>query len=1612
MNHTHESKRHLVDKVVGHIQKKFPTETAQLATTFAQHYFAQVAPEDLLERNSTDLYGTAISHWNLAHKRQQDEHLLRVYNPHIEEHGWQSTHTIIELVCPDMPFLVDSISMKLNQLGLTVHLIIHPVLHIIRDKQGNISKVTNHQENSESHDEAILHFEIDRQASQEKIEHLETELNKILHDVSCAVEDWQSMRNKLKEIINALKDNPTPLKQNDVDEDLEFLRWLDRHNFTFLGYREYSLSPESEGDILQIVPDSGLGILRNQPSDTISHSFASLPAEIRKIVRKPSLLIITKSNSRSTVHRPTYLDYLGIKRFNENGEVMGEWRFLGLYTSAAYNSRLQDIPLIRRKEKHVLTKAGFRSRGHSAKALVNILETLPRDELFQSTEQELLDMATSILHLQERQRVHLIVRRDTYGRFVSCQVFIPRERFNTKVRLGIQKILTNVFQAKYVDFSVALSESILARIYFIVHTEPGKVTDYDTQEIEAQILDVTRSWEDDLHQSLMTDFGEDQGNHLFSDFRNAFPASYCEDYPAAIASADIKKITSLGDSPSLGMTLYQPLEVPEGFIRFKLFRKQDPLHLSEILPMLENMGVRVIDERPHELKPESETPVWVHDLGIEFNQAYNLDSDHIRALFQDAFHQVWHGSVENDGFNRLVLAAQLSWRDVVILRACYKYLKQTGLTFSQSYVEQALCNHPQIASLLVDLFTVRLSPSLQDVAQSRSTILIDAIENSLEAVPNLDEDRILRTYFIFISSILRTNFFQLDNNGQAKDYVSFKLDPSQIPELPEPRPQYEVFVYSPIMEGIHLRGGKVARGGLRWSDRPEDFRTEIFGLVKTQMVKNAVIVPVGSKGGFVVKKPLNDLDSSDIQKEVKHCYSYLIRGLLDITDNLISGEVSPPKDVVRHDDDDPYLVVAADKGTATFSDTANAIAHEYDFWLGDAFASGGSAGYDHKKMGITAKGAWESTKRHFRELGKNIQEENFTVIGIGSMNGDVFGNGMLLSRHIKLIGAFSHRHIFLDPNPDPELSYQERERLFKLPRSSWFDYDAKLISEGGGVFERSAKAIALTPQVQHALDIKKSNVSPNELLQAMLKAPVDLIWNGGIGTFVKAQDEQHADAGDRSNDAIRINANQLRCKAFGEGGNLGLTADARIEYALNGGLINTDFIDNSGGVDCSDHEVNIKILLQEIISEGDLSEKQRNDLLVHMEPEVSELVLTNNYQQTQILSMEEAKSLDAINEHERFIKSLEKSGHIDRATWNLPTEEEMLARRNTGRGLTRPELSVLLAYSKIDVFEQLLCSGIYDDPFLANEINDYFPKDIIERYASRLPNHRLRKEIIATFVTNNLINRMGFTFPFRTIENTGATAEDLTRAYLASRDAFELPSLWDQIEALDNQIDAKIQLNMLHEIRKLTGRSILWFLRNRKQPIDIESAINDFQSGIKQLHLNIESLLDENELESARTRTQSYIDLNVPGALAQHIAHLPQLFSSLDITEVSSTLERDVLSVGRLYFLLADRLDLNWLRDQIIALPEDSHWPTLARSALREDVYRLHRTLTREALLLSNLSQSPEEILESWLTANAVTVDRYLQHADDFKSCDTSDLAMLSVAINAARKLIQTTGRM
>ncbi len=1602
-----EARLDLLDSVLELIRTRLPAGEAAMVETFARCYYSQVAPEDLQERQVADLYGAVLSHWHFARRYTPGAPKLRVYNPRTEEHGWQSTHTVIEIVNDDMPFLVDSITMEVNRQGLTLHLIIHPVMKLRRDADGNLVGVEGQPDPGAEGGwryESIIHVEVDRRTEAERLEALHQGLARILGDVRAAVEDWRKMRHRMVEALAELEHNPPPQDPADTDEDRAFLQWVADDNFTFLGYREYELAVENGDDVLRIVPGSGLGILRETGKER-STSFATLPPEVRAIARQPRLLVLTKANARATVHRPGYLDYLGIKRFGPDGHVIGERRFLGLFTSTAYNANPADIPLLRRKVATVLARAGFLPKSHAAKELTTILEQYPRDELLQIEPDELYVIAMGILRLGERQRTRLFVRRDAFCRFFSCLIYVPRDQYNTALRERMQAVLMEALNGVSSEFNVQLSESALARILVVVHTRPGALPAYDVREIEQRLVRAARRWEDELRQALLERCGEERGNSLYSRYSACFPAGYREDYAARAAVGDIELMEQLSGPDRLAMSLYVPLEAPPGSLRFKILCQAAPVPLSVSLPMLEHMGVRVLEERPYEIRRQGGEVVWLHDFGLTWPGADDLDIDRVRETFHEAFARVWRGEAENDDFNRLVLAARLTWREVAVLRAYAKYLRQAGFTFSQAYMEQTLAAHPGIARRLLELFLARFDPRREAGRAQAVARLEDEIRTALDQVANLDEDRILRQFLAVIQATVRTNYFQ-QANGAAKPWLSFKLDPQRVPGLPEPRPMFEIYVYSPRVEGVHLRGGKVARGGLRWSDRMEDFRTEVLGLMKAQMVKNAVIVPVGSKGGFVVKNPPAGGDRDAVLAEGVACYRTYLRGLLDLTDNLAAGRAVPPADVVRHDDDDPYLVVAADKGTASFSDYANGVAKEYGFWLGDAFASGGSAGYDHKKMAITARGAWESVKRHFRELGVNTQEQDFTVAGIGDMSGDVFGNGMLLSPHIKLVAAFDHRHIFLDPDPDPAASFAERRRLFELPRSSWADYNPQLLSPGGGVYPRSAKSIALSAQARAVLGIDSASLTPQELIRAILLAPVDLLYNGGIGTYVKASTESHAEVGDRTNDAVRVDGRDLRCRVVAEGGNLGFTQLGRIEYALKGGRINTDAIDNSGGVDCSDHEVNIKILLNSVVEDGELTEKQRNKLLAEMTDEVARLVLRDNYFQTQVLSVTRDRGLSLLDEQARYIRHLANSGRLNRRLERLPFDEQIAERKAASIGLTTPELAVLLAYNKMELFEALLASDVPEDPYISTALERYFPQPLRERFPEHVRRHPLRREIIATHVVNSMGNRVGPTFVFRLQEETGASAPDIVRAYLATREVFGLVPLWQAIEALDNQVANTTQTALILEGLRLIQRGTLWFLRHRQHLRDLSATLAHFASGVEELAASLYDVVTapyRAELDETIARLTG---LGVPRELAHRIACLEELYSALDVVEVAAETGRPAALVAQVYFTAGGQLDLHWLGHQIAALPADSHWQGLARAALRDDLSTQARNLAAQILRSGPGVDDAGTLIAAWQARREFQVERCRQIFAEIKAAPAPDMAMLSVALRELRGVI------
>jgi len=1591
------------------------TDAAKLAR-FLDGYYRYVAAEDIVSRQPTDIVGAGKHHYRSATNRPQGTAKVKVFTPTLEEHGWSAGgHTVAEIVVDDMPFLVDSASMVIAANGLALHLLVHPQFVVRRDVTGVLQDIVGDEATGDDeHDlvrESWMHLEIDRVADPAEHRRLENALQSVLSDVREAVEDWPKMHEKAVSIAESLDPATLPVPESEVEEARELLEWLADEHFTFLGYREYSFTVEGDQGFLRPVPSTGLGVLRTDPK--LDGEPPALPPEVSAKARERKLLILTKANSRATVHRSSYLDYVGIKEFDENGEPVAERRFLGLLASTAYTESVVHVPVLRRKAVELFKLTGFDPTGHSGKGLLDVLETFPRDELLQAPVEELLPIVQSVLHLQERRAVKLFIRRDVYNRYLSCLVYLPRDRYTTAVRLKMQEILRAAIGAESVDYAAHVTESVLARVHFVVRMKKGAtVGDYDAEDLEQRIVDATRAWADDFNAALAQQVDEVTATRLAGVYGNAFPEAYKEDFPARVAVKDVCILDSLPTDDGLAMSLYTPFDAEGNERRFKLYRTGSALSLSQVLPHLTHMGVEVVDERPYEFRRTDGETAYIYDFGLRTAGEDHV-SEEIRQLFSDTFQAVWDGQAESDDFNAMVVSGGLTWRQVSIIRAYQKYLRQGGSPFSQDYIEYTFAAHVDIARLLVSMFETGFDPSLgpaDDLARTSAVGQLEKeIQAALDTVQSLDEDRILRSYLTVIKATLRTNYFQTDAQGNHHDYISFKLEPKAIPDLPEPRPAYEIFVYSPRVEGVHLRFGAVARGGLRWSDRREDFRTEILGLVKAQMVKNAVIVPVGAKGGFYAKHlPDPAVDRDAWLAEGIRSYKTFISGLLDITDNIVGGEVTAPADVVRYDGDDAYLVVAADKGTATFSDLANGVAIERGFWLGDAFASGGSVGYDHKAMGITARGAWESVKRHFREMGVDCQSEDFTVVGIGDMSGDVFGNGMLLSEHIRLVAAFDHRHIFLDPTPDAATSYAERRRLFELARSSWADYNPELISEGGGIYSRSDKSIPISPQVCEVLDLDASvtAMTPPELMKAILKAEVDLFWNGGIGTYVKASSETDADVGDKANDAIRINGNELRAKAVGEGGNLGLTQLGRIEYAAEGGRVNTDFIDNAAGVDTSDHEVNIKILLDQMVADGDLTAKQRNDVLASMTDEVAALVLKSNYRSNIALANASYQAAALLHVHADWVRRLEKQRLLDRELEFLPSVQEFRRRKAENRGLTTPELAVLQAYTKIVLEDELLKGDLPDDEYLTTKLASYFPVRIQKEFAEPMAHHQLRREIIVTQVVNEFVNTSGITAFHRLSLETGGTVDDVVRANLAASRIFTQPDLLAQNAALDNVVDAETQTRMRLETRTLVERATRWLVSNRRSPLDIAEIIDFFAPGIATLTKSMPELLKGRELALFEQRREALVRKGVSDDFATRIAVLPPAYAGLGIVETAHRDNLDVLEVAKVHFALGERLQLGKFLERIIALPRLDRWQTMARAALRDELHGVHAKLTAKVLAATDPAQSPEDRVATWQDLEGVTLQRAASMMEEIVDTDGPELAHLSVGLRVVRTLL------
>ncbi len=1601
------------DQLKSMFNEKLSANHATKVNQFTEQYFENLPVEEAYGRRLEDIYGAILSCWNFLQHHDLQHAKVEVFNPNLEVNGWQSTHSIIAVLHANIPFLVDSIRMAINSHELTIHSIHHAVMHVDRTKTGKIKALLPRGDKACTRDnaEAMIYVEVDRRNQAESLEELQAAISTVLAEVRVAVGDYPAMRDMASELTKEIKASPKSLGTENIKEAIEFVDWIIKDHFTFLGYDEYDF--KKKGDDIEVIRVSGseLGILKSHNERPRKLLMSDMPEKTRQHLLKSTIFSFAKSAQRSRIHRPAYPDYISVAKFNDKGEVIGQKRFLGLYTADVYNQRHSSIPLVRKKTTEVLKRAGYGEQDYGLKELNQILAVYPRDDLFQIDVDELYDVAMGIMYIQERRKIRLFLREDAYTQFFSALVFVPRDVYSTDLRLKIEAILKHALDAVDVDFTTQFSESVLARTQFNIRVKPSDHRDIDVEELEKKVIEVAQSWRDGLQEALYEVHGEETANDHIHLYQNAFPGSYREAFSPRRAVIDIDHMSELKGGKAISMSFYRSLEESEATLHFKLFHKEKQLPLSDVLPIFENIGLKVIGEHPYVIEDRQGVVVWIHDFTLISYSNSVIDIQKIRKIFEDLFAKVLAGEAENDNFNLLVLGAYLDWRQIAMFRGYARYMRQIRVSNSQEFIAQTLSNHVDITRLLWSFFEARFDPE-KNTSQAKSEATQQKLElefnAALDNVANISEDRILRRYMELMKATLRTNFYQPDADGQPKTYVSYKVSPRDIPEMPLPLPMFEIFVYSPRVEGVHLRGGKVARGGLRWSDRYEDYRTEVLGLVKAQQVKNAVIVPVGAKGGFVAKQlPENDREA--FLKEGIESYKIFINGLLDLTDNLVDEAIVPPVNVVKQDPDDYYLVVAADKGTATFSDIANGIALERNFWLRDAFASGGSNGYDHKKMGITARGAWVSVERHFRELGLNTSQDEFTAIGIGDMAGDVFGNGMLLSEHMKLVAAFNHMHIFIDPSPDPKKSFAERKRMFELPRSSWEDYNAALISKGGGIFSRASKSIALTPQIKKLLGIKSDKVPPNMLISYILKADVDLMWVGGIGTYVKASSETDADVGDKANDGLRVNAKELRCKVIGEGGNLGMTQRGRVEFSLNGGRCNTDFIDNAGGVDCSDHEVNIKILLNAIVGNGDMTAKQRNQLLFEMTDEVADLVLRNNYRQTQAISIAAFEAASRIEEYRRLINSYESSGKLNRALEFIPDDETIMERKSQNIGLTRPELSVLISYVKGHMKEVLNSSKLTKDKSLGHEIDEMFPDRLVETYADPLLSHKLRREIISTSIANDMVNHMGITFVERLRLSTGSTISAIALAYIIARDVFQLEKYWCMIESLDYKVPSSVQIEMMSELMRLIRRASRWLLRNRRSELNVASNMKKFSEGIKAISENLSTYLIGAELNEWQEKYDRFVEQGISDELARVVAGANYLYSALGIIEAHEITQTELGMVARTYYALGDALDLGWFSVQLNLLKPSSHWQALARETFREDLDWQQRALTVGVLRLKSAPSDIPERLKVWMDYHQELIGRWKQMCTEIKATKSPEFAVYSVALRELLDLAQTT---
>ncbi|MGH1456146.1 MAG: NAD-glutamate dehydrogenase [Alphaproteobacteria bacterium] len=1596
------------DLLIQQARKALPPKSPDGLKKMLDLLCSKISSEDLEFFDSNILAQMAISHWDMSKGREKGEPKLKVYCPNSDD--FECRKTVIDIVSDDLAFLVDSVVAEINNHDILIGILIHPNIYASYDDKGDLVNISTSCGDGD-HRQAHIHVQINETLSDAAVEALSDGLYKVLDDVFYANTDWQNLLMKMKEASEELNAATTRRPAQEIQEHCAFLDYLHDNNFTFLGYREYTFVEDKGVLQSKTVKGSGLGLLHGDVSPAyVSEDDEGLPRNLQELRRGLPPVSVSKTNRLATVHRRVPMDCVAIKTYNDKGDVTGEKLFIGLLTSVTYSRSVSDVPYLRTKVEETVAASDFDTGTHDRKALRHILEKYPRDELFQIEVPELLRTCKSIIRLQERQRIALFMRKDPFGRYISCLVYIPRDRFGTRLRKDIAKILEEETNGKLANFYTTLDDSVFARVMFVVNISQKNPPKLSAKKIEGRIRDCGQTWSERLNNALGDAYDDDTKiTDVSLRYADAFPIGYTQNYLAKQCVFDIENIELALERDRVILDLYRPNDSDLSRIRLKVFHVGSPVTLSDVMPILEDMGLRAIAELPFEVKPEgADRSVWIHDFLLETPEIDgHVTIADVKTNFEKAFAKIWYNEVENDGLNRLVLSAGANWHEITIIRSYVRYMRQLRIPFSREYIEKALTENPEIARILINMFKAMLDPENQKQSKNLVSACADEMDSALDKVVSSDYDRILRSLMTLVSATLRTNYYQRQENGSAKPYLSLKFDSCKIDFMPKPRPFREIFVYSPRVEAIHLRGDKIARGGLRWSDRHEDYRTEVLGLMKAQMVKNAVIVPMGSKGGFVVKTPTNSRE--EFIAEGIECYKTFIRGLLDITDNQDGNKILPPKDVIRLDGDDPYLVVAADKGTATFSDIANGLSQEYGFWLDDAFASGGSAGYDHKKMGITARGAWESVKYHFRLFNHDTQTQSFDVAGVGDMGGDVFGNGMLLSKHIRLVGAFNHLHIFCDPNPDEDKSFKERKRLFDCV-GGWDQYDEKTLSKGGRIYSRSDKLLTLTPEIKERFDLKKDKVTPVELMRAILKARTDLLWFGGIGTYIKSSKETNADAGDKATDSLRIDAPQIRAKVIGEGANLGVTQLGRVELGERGVAINTDFLDNSGGVDSSDHEVNIKILLSDVMMQKshNMDIKARNKLLETMTDEIADHVLRHNYQQAQAISLAEMQAKENLQIQDAFIQDMEREQGLSRKIEALPDQDIIEQRLRTGKGLTRPELCVLLSYAKISLTKDLLKSDIPDNSEMDYWIMDYFPEVLGQKFKTEILRHRLKREIIATMMANSLINRLGPTFLKSRMNKTGANVKDITQAYIIVRDAFGLRHFWDAVEALDGKVPAQVQLKAMREIARLAEHGITWFLTRLGRDMDVNKDAKEFSAGIKELSQHLDGLVTDGLKDSIKNRQNAAVHDGIPKDLAHQIALMPVMSSACDIIRISSEQNTDLKNTARTYFELGERFYLDWLRQQARFLSHEDHWQDEAANGLIDQLYGSQAGMTVRILRDMNgkATKMPKgtSLVDVWLENH----QHHLKQLDslfvDLRRAGTVDLTMLTVAEQRLRQ--------